>query len=469
MAAPNKQSFRDAILRTDFPSFIQKSFTELNSGATYLRNWHIDAIAHQLELARTGANPRLIITMPPRSLKSICTSVAWPAYLLGHNPALRLLCVSYSTELAAKHASDFRRIVNSAWYRQLFPATRPAKDIDTEFETTKNGGRLAVSIGGSITGRGGDFIIIDDPLKAEGALWRLTREKTNDFFATTLYPRLDSKADGVIVLVMQRLHKEDLAGILLKQGGWSHLNLPAIATHDERIALPNRKFLERKEGDLLHPRREPRAVLEQIKETLGSLHFQAQYQQSPVAETGNLIKLDWFRYDPPPARSSSTRIIQSWDTALKGDPTSNFSVCTTWLEHKGIHYLLDVTRRQCAYPELLTLAVDLYSRHQPDMVLVEDHGSGSILIADLRHRHQIYAIPIRPEGDKISRFGGASLSIEAGTVCLPDRAPWLGLFLDELLTFPQARFDDQADSVSQYLNWYRARTWTKKFEYEFMW
>jgi predicted phage terminase large subunit-like protein len=121
------------------------------------------------------------------------------------------------------------------------------------------------------------------------------------------------------------------------------------------------------------------------------------------------------------------------------------------------------------YTELLTLAVDLDRRYRPDTVLIEDHGSGSILIDDLRHRHQIHAIPIRPEGDKISRFGGASLSIEAGTVCLPVRAPWLGVFLDELLTFPQARFDDQVDSVSQYLNWYRARTRTKKFEYEFMW
>jgi predicted phage terminase large subunit-like protein len=255
---------------------------------------------------------------------------------------------------------------------------------------------------------------------------------------------------------MQRLHEGDLAGYLLKQGGWTHLNLPAIATRDERIDLGDGAFHDRKLGDVLHPDREPRQALDEVKNMLGSLHFQAQYQQSPVPETGNLVQRDWFRwYELPPPRTNSTRIVQSWDNAVKGDPHNDFSVCTTWQAQNGIHYLLDVSRHQCAYPALLRLAVDLYRRHKPDAVLIEDQGSGSILVQDLRHHHQIHAIPIRPTGDKITRFGAASLTIEKGAVYLPQEAPWLGVFLEELLTFPQTRFDDQVDSVSQYLIWDR--------------
>jgi predicted phage terminase large subunit-like protein len=458
MIIPNKLDILYAILRRNFAHFIEKCFETVSGGAEYLRNYHIDTIAHSLEHCRVFKEKRLIITLPPRSLKSICASIAYPAFILGHDPTRRIICVSYSNELALKHTRDFRMVINSPWYREVFPGTLAARDIDTEFETTRGGGRLAVPVGGSITGRGGNFIIIDDPLKAEDALSRSMRDKCNEYFKHTLYSRLDSKVDGVIVLVMQRLHDDDLAGHLLKQGGWPHLNLPAIATRDERIALNEGAYHERKVGDVLHPAREPREALDEIKNMLGTLHFQAQYQQSPVPEAGNLVQRAWFRFfELPPPRTNSTRTVQSWDTAVKGDPTNDFSVCSTWLTQNGIHYLLDVTRHQCAYPALLQLAVDQYRRHEPDAVLIEDQGSGSILIQDLRHRHQISAIPIKPIGDKTTRLGAASIAIENGTVYLPREAPWLGVFLNELLAFPQTRFDDQVDSVSQYLIWDQGR------------
>src|SRR5437763_3094660 len=239
MTAPLETSVVNSILRTDFPSFIGKCFRELNSGATYRPNWHIDAIAHELERCRTGANKRLIITVPPRSLKSLCASIAFPAFLLGHDPSQRLINVSYSQELGAKFTSGFRQVINSNWYRCIFPATRAARDTEGEFETTRGGGRVAISIGGSMTGRGGNVIIIDDPLKAEEALSRSARERVNDYYGTTLLTRLDSKVDGVIVLVMQRLHAEDLAGRLIDEGGWTHLNLPPLAMHVERVTLPS--------------------------------------------------------------------------------------------------------------------------------------------------------------------------------------------------------------------------------------
>jgi len=433
MTAPAEANVLDSILRTDLPSFIEKCFLELNSGTTYLRNWHIQAIAHELERCRTGDNKRLIITVPPRSLKSLCASVAFPAFLLGHDPTQRLINVSYSQDLGAKFTSGFRQVVNSNWYRRIFPATRAARNTEGEFETSRGGGRVSISIGGSMTGRGGNFIVIDDPLKAEEALSRSARERVNDYYGTTLLSRLDSKRHGVIVLVMQRLHAEDLAGRLVNDGGWTHLNLPAIATRDERIALSRGCWHSRKEGELLHPEREPHAILDELRRALGSIHFQAQYQQAPV-----------------------------------GDQIHDYSVCTTWLKVKGNHYLIDLVRRRCEYPALIQLLREQYRRYSPDNILIEDKGTGTSLIQDLRYSDQITPIAIKPEGDKETRLSTASLTIEQGNVYFPKQAPWLGDLLNELLRLPQTQFDDQVDSVSRYLIWDRERGRHGRFEVEWM-
>ena len=157
----------DAILRTDFVSFIRKVFHTVSPGDPFLENWHIEAMAHHLLKVVRGETRRLIITIPPRHLKSICTSVALPAFILGHDPTRRMICVSYSTELAIKHANDFRTVMKSDWYQRLFSATRidQAKDTQTEIMTTRKGFRLATSVGGTLAGRGGNVIIIDDPIK----------------------------------------------------------------------------------------------------------------------------------------------------------------------------------------------------------------------------------------------------------------------------------------------------------------
>ena len=446
-----------AALRSHFGAFVQKCVNELGS-VTYVDNWHIAALVYRLEHCASGKNTRLIVTQPPRSLKSLIISIAWPAFLLGHDPRTRIIVISYSADLAAKLGRDFRQIVNSAWYRQLFPGTIVTTDNESEFETTRGGFRLALSIGSSITGRGAGIIIIDDPLKPEEALSKAAREKVTDYYRNTLYSRLDDKVTGVIVLVMQRLHDEDLVGVLLRERDWYHLNLPAIATRDERIDIGQGEVHERKAGDVLHPQREPRSALEATKRTIGSRYFEAQYQQAPVAEDGNLINRNWFRYySILPPRTEDSRVIQSWDTAVKGDEIHDYSVCTTWLVDKGRHYLLDLVRRQCIFPVLKDLALDLYRCHNPAGLLIEDQGSGSSLIQELRRRHQISTIPVRPVGDKVTRFSTASVSFEQGQVYFPKDAPWLAELEDELLRFPQARFDDQADSVSQYLNWDRGR------------
>ena len=446
-----------AVLRTDFNAFVEMAARTINSGAPYLPNWHIEAITYQLLRCRDGEVSRLLITQPPRSLKSICTSVAYVAWMLGHDPTLRFICVSYSNELAAELARQFRLVIDSNWYRELFPGMRPAKDTGLELVTTRGGGRLGTSIGGTLTGRGADVIVIDDPLKAEDAQSKVARDRVNSWFAETLLSRLNDKSQGVIVAVMQRLHEEDLAGHLLEQGGWQHLDLLAIAIDDEEIALSADEVHCRKTGEALHPERESLDTLAGIKATIGSLTFSAQYQQRPVPLEGNLIKRPWFRtYDLLPLVGPGIQVIQSWDPATTVNKHSDYSSCTTWLNVKQDYYLKHVLRERLEYPDLKRRIISMARQHGAQVLLIEDAGAGKHLIQDLRDESNPGVprpIGPKPEVDKVTRMAAQAAKIEAGQVYLPKEAPWLDIFLSELLGFPNTKHDDQVDSVSQFLTW----------------
>ena len=444
----------DAICRRDFASFIERSFNSLTPGAPFDPNWHIEAIAHHLEQVRLGKNNRLIISIPPRSLKSIASSVAFPAFILGHDPTKRVICVSYGSDLATKHANDCRSIIKSAWYRKLFPGTivSSMKDTEVEFLTTRNGYRLTTSLDGTLTGRGGDIIIIDDPLKPIDALSDAKRERVNQWYFNTLLSRLDDKKNGAIVVVMQRLHLNDLTGVLL-QGSeeWTVLTLKAIAEDDDVIQIGDGKVWRRRAGEVLHESREPLAVLESIKGQLGSYIFAAQYQQSPVPLGGGLIKPAWVRrYVTLPA-VEWPRIILSLDTASKDGCENDWSVCTAWLLHEHKYYLRDVMRIRVDYPTLKERMIAFAKVHKPLKILIEDCGVGTALIPELKKAIQCSVIAVKPERDKKTRMSVESAKFEAGQVYFPERAPWLADLEAELFAFPQARHDDQVDSISQAL------------------
>ena len=322
------QDFLNAALRSDFPAFLHRCVLTLNPGAPFLPNWHIEAIAYQLEKIRTGELTRLIINLPPRSLKSIMVSVAFPAYLLGHSPRRKIFGISYGTDLAAKHASDFRSIVQSGWYRQAFPKMQISRSADSDVYTSSRGYRKATSVYATLTGLGGDCFIIDDPLKPVDAQSDAQRNHLNDWFSSTLSSRLDNKATGAIIVVMQRVHLNDLTGYLLeKSGGWTILSLPAIAEANEEVAIGEGKIHKRTAGEALHPEREPLSVLENLRRELGPDVFAAQYQQCPVPPGGAMIRREWLRYyDKIPERTYRAKVIQSWDTAAKDGAQNAWSV-----------------------------------------------------------------------------------------------------------------------------------------------
>jgi predicted phage terminase large subunit-like protein len=350
-------------------------------------------------------------------------------------------------------------VVEAPWYRALFPAMCPAKNTGTELVTTAGGSRYAVSVDGTVTGRGADLIVIDDPLKAEEAMSEAARKHLIDWYTGTLISRLNDKERGAIVVVMQRLHEDDLAGHLIEKGSWRHLDLPAIAVEDSIIQIGPDKFFTRREGDVLHPKLENRTSLDKTKAEMGTLRFSAQYQQRPVPLQGNLIKREWFRfYDQLPPPTTGDQIIQSWDIASTVADTSSYSVCTTWRIIGCDYYLVDVFRGRLLYPDLRRKVIGLAEKHGATAILIEQEVPSLALLQELwmdpdLQVRMIRPIGIKPEGSKQERMAAQSVKIEAGHVHLPRYADFLDVFLLEVLAFPNGKHDDQVDSLSQLLKW----------------
>ncbi len=445
----------DAMMRGDLPFFAEEAFKWLNPGTSLYRNWSHEAVCYRLERTINREVKRLIVNQPPRSLKSFLVSVAFPAFVLGNNPTEKFICVSYSQDLANKHASDFRKIVEHEEYRRIFNVKEPSKNTEAEYQTSEGGFRRTTSVNGTLTGLGGNIIIVDDPQNAEEVRSKSNRAKVNEWFRSTLSSRLDDKATGVIIVVMQRLHPEDLTGFLLAEPEWQHLNLPAIATATIEVPLyANRKHFWI-EGTPLQAGREPLALLDRLRNQLGPEVFAAQYMQEPVPPSGNMLKEEWLKtVDIMPTRQDGDEIVLSWDTASKATERSDYSVGLVFLvRNKNQYYLLEVLRKRLEFPELVRAVVDQAARHNPTAILIENHVSGIALIQQLKRDRVQGVIGFMPKLDKVTRMYVQTPKLQASSLILPRSAPGLGTFRMEYLSYPLVRHDDQIDALSQFLTW----------------
>ncbi|MEZ5687450.1 MAG: phage terminase large subunit [Caenibius sp.] len=459
----NPAEFLRQLRQRDFLAFLERAWPHICGGQPVLMNWHIEAIALELERIASGKSRRLIVNLPPRNGKSLIISVAWIAWQLGRDPSLNFVCVSYSNELSAKLARECLSLMQSEWYKDVFPGTviSQRRSASYDFETTRGGGRLSTSVGGTLTGRGGDILVLDDVIKPEDANSEVVREAVNEWYRSTLVSRLNDKSSGAIICVMQRLHQFDLCGMLLESGGWNHLSLPAIAPDDAVVPLLRGRAHKRRTGDILHPAREPVEVLDELRASMGTSAFAAQYLQDPVPAIGNIFRHVWLRISPADLTSNSAgEIVQSWDTATKTGNANDYSVCITALMRRKEIHILNVWRGRLEFPELVKKCVSLSRTHGAATMLVEDKASGQELIQTLRwenHRGVPAPIARTPVLDKFSRAEGISSIIEAGQLFLPEEAPWLAEFKSELLAFPNGKYDDQVDALTQLLNWARTK------------
>lgn len=477
--------------RVDLRAFLKLTFRMLEPNTQLKWNWHLDYLCYLLQQTLPETHPahipyyntqlhplkNLIINVPPRSLKTILISVAYPAFLLGHNPSHKFITASYSTKASANINTLLARVLKHPLYHQIFPAPHtPILDKATEgFVTTTKGGQcLATSPQGTVTSFGADTLLIDDLLSPEQAFSPSELNRSNRFFFNTLFPsRLNDKTSGVTIVIAQRLTEGDLTGELLLQNAnkepseqFTHVPLPAIFTEEQTFHFYNQSHTVHPD-DLLQPKRDTLASLNAIKADpdVGPYTFAAQYQQNPAPSDGGIININQFlTYNPAslPSPSQTIRITQSWDTAIKTTSRSDYSVCSTWLETPTHHYLIDLVLRKMEYPDLYNFAINNANLHSPTAILIEDKASGQQLIQDLRRNTSlpVTAISPPPQQNKITRAATSIPAyLESGSLLLPDNwesLPYAKDLINQLTYFPNGRHDDIVDSFSQYLNFVKS-------------
>jgi predicted phage terminase large subunit-like protein len=452
----------DAIIREDFSLFVMKCFKEIYPTDTYYPNWHIEALCYALMQCKNGNTKRLNINAPPRCLKSFITSVAYPAYRLGLDPTRKIIVISYAQELSDSLTRQFRQIIGSDWYQRVFPEMMIGTDNNriNEQITTHGGYRRTTSVMGGLTGFGSDDIIVDDPVKTDDAFSDTIRENVNEWYKNTVPTRLNDPENGGIIIVAQRIHAYDLSGMVLDSGSWESLVIPAIAIKDETYQVgPNPKDIyRRKEGELIDPRRLSEATLQLARSDLGEQNFQAQFQQEPEPPRGNMIDADWLNYyTDPENKLVFDQTIISWDTASETGPNNDYSVATVWGIIGYFFYLLYVYRDKVNYPTLCQKAYELADQYQADLILVEKSSNGSPLYHELNSELPGRVEPVTPTKSKVERMNQQTIFLQKGQVYLPEDAPWLPTFKAELLAFPSGRYDDQVDSMEQFLQRMRRR------------
>lgn len=427
-----------SLIKYKFEHFIRKCFEQVNPSQKLEWNHHIDDICDYLRACEEGDIKQLIINMPPRWLKSIVVSTAWPAWILGHDPSQRIIVACHSSDLSKRLSVNTRDIIRSDWYRAIFPDTILKDDQDQKgfFQTTRGGFRRATSVHGSITGEGGNYLIVDDPISPDDAFSNTVRTATNEWFDQTLYNRVEDTKTAKRVIVMQRLHDKDLSGYLQKKGTWESLVIP----------------METKHGKSNFVSRYPEHEIERIKKELPTMVFEAQYNQNPAPSEGNIFKMDWFKsFKVEPV--NPTRIVQSWDCGFKTGDDNSYSVGQTWFEFPDNQiYLIDTIRGKWEYPDLKRTMMGYYDRWKPHHVLVEDKASGQSVIQEIKG---LPIVAINPKGKKEERAIRVTGMIEGGNVFLPESAPWLHEFEKEVSIFNKGDFDDQVDAMTQAIDWIR--------------
>lgn len=449
MMTEKEQYAIEEVCRNDLYTFNRYMFLK-RRGFKWLHNWHHEKICEALERVYNGECKRLIINIPPRYSKTELAVINFAAWAMGKNPDSEFIHASYSATLAEKNGGQVRDLIDNEYYKRIFN-TRLDSTAKGYLTTTKGGAFYTVGTGGTLTGFGagkprkefGGCIIIDDPHKADEASSDVRRENVIEWFQNTLESRTNSP-DTPIIVIMQRLHEEDLSGWLLNGGNgeeWEHLCLPVLS--DDNIPLWDTKH------DL--------DDIERIRKS-NSYVFNGQYMQKPYKKGGDIIKRDWFRfYSVPPSRFK--RVIQTSDTAQKTKERNDYSVILTGgLCYDGNVYLLDLIRGKWEAPELektMKLAWEKWKHLRTQAMYVEDKASGTSLIQNIQRKKCLPIKAVQVDSDKYTRVLGVTGYIESGYIYIPENLAWVLDFLEECEKFTANdthKHDDQVDSLVMMIN-----------------
>ena len=436
----------DNAIRSNYLAFAIEAFAQLQPGKELVVHDYIKFLARHLEAVATGKRRRVVITLPPRHLKTFLASICLPAWILAHNPSARILILSYGQELADKIAYSIREILRSAWFCRLFKA-RIAKRLLTDFVTSANGCVRSVSIEGSVTGFGADLIIVDDAVQIKDCDNERQLQHVNGLFDSEIYTRLDNPKKGAIVIVAYRLAEEDLPGHVLQKGGWKEVRLPLIAPRQRTYEIDGFVW-ERQKGDLLRPDAFTAQDVERLR-LMKRPGFETLQQQRPGARDRLHIRAKHFGVFSPANVPPDAPVVLSIDPGQTGGPINSYSVVQAWAPCADWYLLLDSWRGQVRYSEFRDQVRRFKNTYRPSVTLVEATGQGPALMSDIRAEQGLQIVPITPHEDKVSRLHKHLNAIRSGFVALPEGAPWVPELIDEVVQFHYAQFDDQVDAMDR--------------------
>jgi predicted phage terminase large subunit-like protein len=450
----------EAILyRKSFYDFVKNAWDVIET-TEFISGWYVEAECNYAEAVYDGKIKNLIVNQPPRTLKSTIWSIMFPCWVWAKNPTAKFIFASYSQTLAVDNSKKCRTLILSDWYQERFPKV-VLETASEDMLTTKGGGhRISIGVDGASTGRGADYIICDDILKASDAYSDTVRENTNKWYDETISTRRNDIKTGVRIIICQRLHENDIVGHILSKGEtWEQLILPMEydgIRFQSSIGYVDPRFVM---GESLHPERFSKEDIEDLKISLGSYATPGQLQQRPTAIEGSIFKPVWFTN-----RINNTELkyrFLSFDTASV--KTGAFSSCTVGeLTNDYRLFIRYVDRRRVEFPDLMEWIKELIHHFNPiDCIYIENKSSGTQAIQSLQALDEkigdlIIPVNIPANNDKIQRAMSAAIWCETGCVLLPPKDiemyPWLLDFEDELFKFPATKYKDQTDSFTQLVN-----------------
>lgn len=475
---PSEIEFVDALCRTKFDAFAERAFHIVNPNTAYEWNWHIGCISEHLTSLYDGDIRRLIINLPPRSLKSYLVSSAFAAWAMGKKPSAKFINTGYGSTVVEQNARNCRMIMRDLWYQALFPETRINPDMDRimHFETTQRGQYYADTALSTITGVGCEYMVIDDPIKPMEAFSDTVRTSTNNNIRATLMNRFDDKRIGKLMLVMQRVHEDDTTGNLLKDGGYVHVKLPAEAKSQIVIKLKDMEW-RMEPGDLLFPQRLSRAELDRTRQDMTELNYVGQFLQEPVAIGGGEFKEEWIQYYAQGACKPTTmNICILVDPAGGEELNKKKKKLSDWtammvvgLGPDNNYYLLDAIRDRLNPTERVNTLFLLHRKWnelsgKPPRVGYERYGMMSDLhYIEEKKRQDAYNFPLIELGGQImkeERIRKLIPDLQNGRWYFPQTLIYVDgegrrfdlvseIVKSEMATFPRARFDDMIDALSR--------------------
>lgn len=444
--------------------FFKAAWPVVNPNVSYIQNWHNDLIAEYLEAVHFGQIRKLAINMPPRFGKSFHVTVAFPCWEWTEDPTERFLFSSHNQKLCNRHSLDRRAVITSAWYRNrwgLYVNLADDQNLKTEFQNTARGHMITAPVGGSATGSGGRRLVLDDAMNPRQAGSKIQRESTIDYIEKTLMSRLDDEAQSAIILVEQRLHKDDPTGKLVAphydgdgkltmiRDGWVHLKIPIEAKRTTSYIYP-RSLKEKvfENGEPLCAARKSKAGIKALRAEMGEREALAQLDQEPSEVEGKMFKRAFWR----PLRESPAALftLNVWDTAVKTNQENDYSVGLCLIKHAGGIHVCAMTRDQMAYPSLVRAVLGRNSTDHPDAILIEDKSSGSQVTQQLQEETNLAVVNPDPDFQKLDKVSRAQLVLpqwEAGRISYDPDMEGAEDMLSEFAGFPGGAHDDIVDAA----------------------